>query len=120
MGKNHTNSFENTVLLEIRRRYSKDESFKFLFGTLKNRDDKIRELSFTIGEQKSEIAELQHENKLLKTDYSAKMMLVESEEVKAARNAVDRIRKEKNKAEKDAAEWQRKYLSLFAKSLLEK
>lgn len=47
---------DEKVLLKIKRRYSKDESIKFLL-------DKISKISFEKGELLSEIAEMKHNHK---------------------------------------------------------
>lgn len=53
-------SFEETILLSIKRKYSKNEEFSFLLDQIKKKDITISELGFRLGELKSELEELKH------------------------------------------------------------
>ena len=57
---NHSKIFnDDTVLLKMYRQYGKDESLKYLFDELAAHKKSLGEKDFTIGELKSENAELQ-------------------------------------------------------------
>ncbi len=58
-------TFDDNILLSLRRQYSKDESFNYLLS-------EISKLKFKIGELQSENAELQDQLSKLKADVSVK------------------------------------------------
>ena len=57
----NNNTFDDNILLKLHRAYGKDEAFKYLFEEIRQLKERISIRDFKIGEQKSEIAELQHQ-----------------------------------------------------------
>jgi hypothetical protein len=102
-------AFEDTILLKIKRRFTKDEEVKLLV-------DKVKSLEFRIGELTSENTELWdrldgHTPEVKKTAKQWK----KDEYVKQLIGIVKRCRKVKLEATKDAKVWRDKYLSLLSK-----
>jgi len=83
--------FDQNILLRLRRKYSKDEAFKFV-------SDQLSKAQMEIGYLKSELAELEHvrhDNKQLKNQIKGhEYMLSKLDRVKEMESEISRIKQE--------------------------
>lgn len=112
--------FENTVLLKIKRDYSKDESVNYLLGELKK-------VKFELGVKNSEICDLKHEVNILKNknrilekrvkkENKVSLECTKDEWLTEINKELDKKRRSIVKLEGDLNLWRNKYLNEVAKN----
>lgn len=105
--------FDDTILLKIKRQYSKDESFALVLK-------KLSEVQLENGKLKSELSELQDEIKVMRNSYAQEGMRTRKVWLKDDLFADIRIELEKLKTQNNllhnqASEWRDKYFLLLNK-----
>ena len=105
--------FNDTILLKIKRQYSKDESFALVLK-------KLSEVQLENGKLKSELSELQDKIKVMRNSYTQEGMRTRKVWLKDDLFADIRIELEKLKTQNtllhnQASEWRDKYFLLLNK-----
>ncbi len=103
-------SFEEKILLGVKRTYSKDEAFALLNKELAN-------ANFKIGELQSEVSELKHELTKPKEGKTAKEWK-QDDFFKELRMQLTKTMEAKRDAQQELNRWRNKYFSLVAKASL--
>lgn len=97
-------SYENTILLKLKRKYERDEVVKFL-------QDELSKAQFKNGELISENEELKAIIKRGKQEFKEKLI---DEKIEELRKGLVTVRAKNTLLKKQVIEWRNKYFSLDA------